>query len=216
MPIELRHLAEARLGEERVEHAARERGAVTARIERVLAGRVIEKREGVPAGRLAREAIARLCVDGRLFREAIETTRERLAAARLAHRLARTGLAPDDLDLGPWGGRAELPELADWIAGRVRDLGVESGDDLALLSDDDFTADDLPDDTRAWLDKEFPRRLKLGDAAYDLDYDLAEREVTLVRTAGKRKEPPSLSILPPFRGFRVRVQHHSKIWVLRD
>jgi len=215
MPLELRHLAEAGLGEERVEHAARERGAVTARIERVLAGRVIEKREGVPEGRLAREAIAGLCADGRLFREAIETTRERLVAADLARRLVRTGLALRELDLGTWGDRDRIPELADWIAERVEGLGVESGRDLALLGDADFTADDLPVATRALLDKEFPRTLKLGDAEYEVTYDLDERDATLVRTAGKRKEPPPLSILPALRGFRVRVQHHSKVWVLR-
>ncbi|MBW2276402.1 MAG: ATP-dependent RNA helicase [Deltaproteobacteria bacterium] len=216
MPLELRHLAEAGLGEERVEHAARERGVVVARIERVLAGKVIEKREVVPKGRLAREAIAGMCIDGRLFRQAIDTTRERLAAAALARRLARTGLAQDDLDLGPWDNRESIPELADWITARVDALGVESGKDLVLLSDADFTAEDLPVETRAWLDKEFPRQLKLGDASYEVDYDLKKREATLLRTSGKRKEPPSLSILPTLRGFRIRVQHHSKVWVLRD
>jgi hypothetical protein len=216
MPVELRHLAEAGLGEERVEHAARERGAVVARIELVFAGKVIEKREGVPEGRLAREAIASLCVRGRLFREEIETSRERLAAARLARRLVKAGLAPSDLDLGAWAEQRSVPELADWIDARVDELGVESGSDLALLGGPDFTAEGLPFETLAWLDREFPRQLKLGDAVYELAYDLAKREATLVRTSGKRTDPPSLSILPPLRGFRVRVQHHSKVWVLRD
>jgi len=216
VPLELRHLVEAGLGEERIEHAGREGGAVVARIERVLAGKVIDRREGVPRGSLARDAIAGLLVDGRLFRDAIASTSERLAAAALARRLIAAGLAPPDTDLGAWGGDAAEPGLSGWVGARVDELGVESGDDLALLTAADFTAHDLPAGTRAWLDRSYPRRLNLGDAAYDVGYDLEKREATLVRVTGARKEPPSLATLPAFRGFRVRVQHHSKVWVLRD
>ncbi len=98
------------------------------------------------------------------------------------------------------------PSLEDWVAQRVETLGVESGEDLALLSPEDLLAPDLPDYIRAELDRTFPRRLELRDATYAVHYDLRKRLVTLEKTAGRRRDPPPRMWLPAFKGFRVEVK----------
>lgn len=216
MPVRLAQLVEAGLGVDRVEHVAREgKGRVTARVERVFAGKVIDRREEVPLGALAREAVARLLERGSLFAGDVESTRGTLESVDLLRRLRAAGLADADLEMGEWEGAGPVAALSPWLEEKLEDLGLETGDDLALLSNGDFLARPLPERTQVWLDKNYPRELRLGDGAYRAEYDLAKREVTFTMISGTRKDPPSLSVLPTYRGFRVRVRHHSKVWVLK-
>ncbi len=216
MPLKLKHLVEAGLGVDRVKHAGKEGGAVKARIERVYAGKVLEKREEIPKGALAREAIADLFMEGRLFPGSLEKTQERLDAAALVLKLKKSRYVDVDLHGGPYEERHLALTVEDWVKSRLSTLGVTSGEDLGLLSASDLLAFDLPIETRDWLDREFPRTLSLGDAMYQITYDLKKQEATLVKVSGKRKDPPSLATIPPLRGFRVKAQHHSRVWVLRE
>ena len=216
LPLSLRDLADGGLGEDRVEHAVAAGGSVTARIERVYAGAVVEQREEVPRGELARQAIAKLFLDKRLFAASLKKTRDRLEAAALLQRVTRSRYVDEGLDMGPWEGEEPVPTLEAWVKERVALLGVETGDDLALLCAEDLLAPDLPEDVRAWLDREFPRELRLGDGAYRILYDLETQEAVLEKVSGRRNTPPSISVLPTLRGFRVKVKHHSRVWVLRE
>ncbi|MCP4677776.1 MAG: ATP-dependent RNA helicase [Deltaproteobacteria bacterium] len=216
MPLAFSDLVEAGLGEDRVEHAAREGSTLVARIERVYAGKVIEKREEIPRGELARRAAADLFLGGRLFPSALVSTRDRLAAAELFLSLRRTKRTDADLEAGAWEKISKVQELEDWVRERFSTLGVETGEDIGLLSEEDLLAPELPSRTREWLDRKYPLNLKLGDAEYTISYDFSKREATLVMTTGKRKEPPALSTLPTLPGLRVRARHHSKVWVLRE
>ncbi len=216
MPLVFSDLVEAGLGEDRVEHATREGSTLVARIERVYAGKVIEKREEIPVGELARRAAADLFLAGRLFPSALASTRERLAAAELFLALRRTKRADTDLDAGVWEEVNKVQTLEKWVQERFSTLGVETGEDIGLLSEEDLLAPKLPRRTQEWLDRKYPLNLRLGDAEYAISYDFSKREATLVMTAGKRKEPPALSTLPTLPGLRVRARHHSKVWVLRE
>jgi ATP-dependent RNA helicase HrpB len=216
MPLKFRHLVQAGFGDDRVKHASRDKERVIARIERVYAGKVLEVTEEVPQGGLAREAIAELFLDGRLFRDAFRKTKERLGAAALMLRLNAAQSLGIDHDVGSWGGVAEVPAIRSWVLHRLEALGVSSGSDLALLAEEDLLADDLPSATRQWLDGKFPRALGLGDVEYDVEYDLLRREAIFVLVSGKRKNPPSLATLPALTGFKIRIRHHSKSWVLRQ
>jgi HrpA-like RNA helicase len=71
MPTTFILLAQAGFGEECMEHADRGKKSIVARIERVYAGKVIEKREEVPTGKLARDAIKSLFLNGRLFPDSL-------------------------------------------------------------------------------------------------------------------------------------------------
>jgi hypothetical protein len=86
---------------------------------------------------------------------------------------------------------------------RLVRIGVESGDDLALLSPADLEAPALPDELGDRLDRDFPRTVRVGDAVYDAEYDLASRQVTLRLVSGTRRDPPPLAYLPRFPGLRI-------------
>ncbi len=214
MPVTLRWLLDAGLGRDRLAGAVIKRGRLLARVQRVYARRVLETREEVPAGALAREAIRDRFLAGALFPETLRATRERLEAAALWERLRAGGLS-DGLD-EPWEGGAPVPPPEEWVLARLETLGVETGDDLELLSPDDLLAPDLPATARSRLDREFPREVSVGDAAYRVRYDLARREVTLEKVRGSRTELPPLAFLPAFHGFRLLVRHKSAVRVLRD
>ena len=212
-PVPLRWIVEAGLGRDRLAGVAVERGRVVANIERVYARKVLATREDAPVGDVAREAVCALFLRGSIFRESLLRTKDRLAAATLAARLVAAGRTFDD----PWRPPplAEL-ELEAWARARITALGVEHGDDLAMLSAADFVAPDLPDGVRESLDKEFPRTVTVGDATYEADYDLAKQSVTLRMVRGARRDPPPLGYLPRFPGLRITVEAGRSMWVVRQ
>lgn len=211
-PVPLPWLLEAGLGRDRVAEAALVEGRVEARIERVFAKRVLSLREEVPVGRAARDAIASLFLDGRLFPASLAATRERLAMRALAARLASasmTGPRLHDTTIEP------PPAIDEWVLQRLEALGVESGHDVALLSESDLLAEDVPVDVRRLVEREYPLEVHVGDAHYALDYDLKRRQVLLRLVRGHRRAPPPLSYLPRFEGLRVCVEAGGTIHVLK-
>jgi ATP-dependent helicase HrpB len=201
MPVAIPWLVAAGLGRDRVASAVVKGDRALARIERVYAGRVIAKREEVPVGTLARQAVAELFLAGRLFKEALPLARDRLEARALHASLN---------DLGP------VPGLEEWVTQRLDEIGLESGEDLALLAESDFLPEDLPASDRARLDREFPRSLNIGDALYEIRYDVTRRVATLEKVRGYRRDPPPLQFLPPLTGWRIEARHKNAVHVLRE
>ncbi len=199
------------LGVDRLASVHVESGRVVAKVERVYAERVIAEREEVPTGDVAREGIAQLFLRGSIFRGgALATTRERLAmrtlAAQLAKRGHQAGLAWDE----------PAPTLEQWVARRLRELGVESGDDLAMLSAGDLTMPELPFETRSLLEREFPLVVDVGDATYHAEYDLDRSQVMLRKVKGSRATAPPLAYLPRFAGLRICVDGPRGVSVVRE
>ena len=209
MAIPLAVIARAGLGTDRIAGVSLERGRAIATIERTFAGRAIAEREETPTGALAREAIATLIERGSLFKGTVATTRERLGRAALADALAARG--------HPAGVRGEGPhEIRSWLLARLEALGVERGDDVAMLSAADVTAPDLPYEVRDALDRELPATVSVGDASYRAEYDLEARQVILHMVRGSRRDPPPLAYLPKFPGLRVCVAGPRGVAVLRE
>ena len=78
---------------------------------------------------------------------------------------------PRGKEMGLEGMESAPPPLENWLRLRLEELGVESGDDLALLTSEDLLPDELPFHLRGTLDKEFPLRVDLGDSLYEAVYD---------------------------------------------
>ena len=51
----------------------------------------------------------------------------------------------------------------EWMRARIEELGVESGDELEMLSPDDVLADDLPYTIKGIVDDLYPSEVALGD-----------------------------------------------------
>jgi hypothetical protein len=195
-PVTLATLVKLGVGHDRVASAVLQDGRVLARIERIFAKKTLGVRAEFPHGALAREAILDLFLRGQVFLEALKQSRDRLARLQLAAELRRAGLV----------GMESLPEhreLETWARARLDELGVESGDDLALLRAEDLVAPDLPASVRERIEREFPLKVGVGDATYDAEYDLAKKQVILKLSRGHRQTPPPAAYLPRFGGFRV-------------
>lgn len=202
IPVSLSRLGRAGLGEERIAAVGLDRGKLSCTLERVYARRVLGTREAAPDGALARDAIATLFLRGSLFPDALAQSRENLRRRALAARLKSlpgvgelvfTEIAPP-------------PDLETWARLRLEELGVETAEDLELLSPADLVAPDVPVELRPLLDEEYPVTVSVGDCTYEARYDLPRRQVALHVVRGDRKVPPPQSYLPAFRGLKVCVE----------
>jgi ATP-dependent helicase HrpB len=97
----------------------------------------------------------------------------------------------------------------------VDSLGVESGDDLALLSAQDFVPPELPYETLSAIESDYPLTVSVGDATYRADYELEHNRVTLHMVRGTRRDPPTLAFLPKFPGLRICVEGSRGLSVVR-
>ncbi len=205
MPVPGTWLLDAGLGVDRLAGVAVEHGKVVAQLERVYAHRTMQTREDNPVGALAREALVTLFLRGSVFRPALLATTARLAQARLW-----SALVAAEVPLQLYGGDvppATVPTLEDWVADKVERLGVESGEDLVMLSAADFTAPAVPEEVVTELERLFPSSVRVGDTLFTSEVVPAQRLVTLRPSGGaQRKELPAASYFPRFAGFRVVVQ----------
>ncbi|MEM7608100.1 MAG: helicase-related protein [Myxococcota bacterium] len=180
-----------------------ERRRLRAEVETQLAGKVLGSRELVPTGSMAEAALLDVLKRGALFPRSIAESKRRLKRRALAAQLGslsagREHGVPSDLPAPPTFER--------WIEQRVQGLGLESGDDIALLSDADVLADDLPFELQGIIDDLYPHEVSLGDAAYRVELDLDKRSAILTTIRGGRSKPPSRSFLPKFPGLKVFVE----------
>jgi ATP-dependent helicase HrpB len=209
-PVPISWMVKAGLGRDKLGEAMLDRGRVIARVERIYAKRVLETREESPRGEVARAAIARLFARGRVFPAAHEATRERLRALALGRALAARGR-----DEAAGVGEGEVPSPEDWALSRLEQLGVEDAADLALLSEGDLTAPDVSPPLRRIIEREYPLKVSVGDAKYEVHYDLAKRQATLRLVHGSRSGPPPSQYLPPLGGLRVCVEGPKGAWIVR-
>jgi ATP-dependent helicase HrpB len=209
LPIAIHVIARAGLGNDKLGSVRVERGRVTATIERVYAKRVIGEREETPQGAVARAAVVELLLRGSLFREAVATTRARLTRLALAAKLAAR------MQPGVVRSAEAVPALEAYLRERVQTLGVESGDDVALLSAADFLVADLPVELRAPLDEAYPAKVDVGDARYIAEYDIDQGQVLLKMVNGNRSKPPPLEYLPKFPGLKICVEGPRGLTIVR-
>jgi len=202
-PVDLSLIAQAGLGRDRLARASAKRGRVIAVIERVYAKRVLDTREEEPRGELARQTIAALFLDGRLgpsFRAALLKARARVAHHALARQL-RTRRPRPEVD---WDALPDEPgPLEDFVHRRLEELGVERGNDLALLDGDDLVMEPLPYELQSLLDERYPATLDIGEARYAIEYDLPKRRVLLTLERGSPARPPPRQFLPAFGGMEI-------------
>ncbi len=217
MPVPIRWLADAGLGRERLAEVSLKDHRVVTKIERVFARRTLGTREEVPQGALALQAMTQLYLSGKLFAAAAERSRQRLATARRGQLGAalRTGREHWREAVGEIFGKP-VPELEPWVSERLAQLGVEHGEDLALLSPGDLLAPELPTWIHQEIERELPAEIQLPTARYGLDYDFPARQVTLRAVEGKPRQPPDPLYLPRLTGLAVLCLHRGSLLTLRS
>ena len=198
MPVPIQWLAAAGLGEHKASKPEMRDGELLVTVSQVYAGKVLATREEAPRGEDARVAIRDLALAGRIMKA------EGLRAA-LEERHGLVMLAGQVTE-----GRPPQP-LADWLLARLTELGLETGDDLALLTVDDLLPPLPPPAIVAELERRFPRTLDTGETRYDIEYRVAERTAIFHQVRGLRKDPPSPTHLPRLPGFRLYWEHKNRV-----
>ncbi len=238
-PVQRAWLARQGVGRVRVVEVSlgsREHGpdALVARTERVHAGTVLARGEELPRGEVAREAVVKAFLGGALFPGRAEVAQERMDAWGLARAVASlAGAGPGSRAANTGGSlasqaRAALDLQPDapteatldaWLPRRVAELGVESGEDVALLTPEDLTPPPLPEDLAAPLARAFPLSLHLGDGRFRVRYDVARREATLVPVVAPGQKARAARVradfLPHLGGFHVWLEARGRRQRLR-
>lgn len=180
-------------------------GAIVCEMKRMYSWRLLSKREDVPTGAAAVSALVELVEQKRLFRRAWEASIDEMDAWNLYRRLRADRLTEDS---GP-------VEPAAWLRERAESLGLESGADLALLSDTDFRFERLDSAERTWLDDKFPRVLDLGDSTYRVLYEPRRMMITLDKVRGPKGAKPNPLYLPSWPRWKVQVKDKNAVSLLR-
>ena len=181
----------------------RPRQKVMAEVEWVFAGKALGTDEVNPKGDMVRDALFQLASRGTLFRDAIRSSRTRIDQRGLAAQLSTMSVGRD---VG-FPERLQAPaSFDDWLRARIVELGIESGDELEMLSPDDFLAEELPFELQGIVADLYPTSVSLGDATYAVAFDLDKRQAILSMKRGTRKKPPPRSYLPKFPGLKVFVE----------
>ncbi len=189
MPVEAAWVIHAGIGRERLGHLERRRGSVMGHVDRVHAGKVLGTELEPLTGTLARQAVATLFLRGSIFD--VRTAKHRFERLQLAAQLE---------------GDRPSQTFEDWVHDRIAELGVESGEDLALLSMGDLTPDALPEHVGEALDREFPATVELGGLKFRVEVEVGAKRITLHNLGGRIKKLPPSSWLPRFRGWSVRLE----------
>jgi hypothetical protein len=93
-----------------------------------------------------------------------------------------------------------LEPLEVWFRARLNTSGLEHPSELSLLEDEDLLPP-LPEPAaRERIEREFPFRLRIGDASYQISYDATRKQATFHQVDGVRKEPPPARFLPRLQG----------------
>lgn len=202
-PVPIALLDEAGLGRDRVAGASAKGRRVVAVLERVYAKRVLSSREEAPVGEAARQTLAKLFFERRLGKDwsaGLTELKARLAHVHLArllkNRRPRPEAAWDDLPADPG-------ELETFLYNRLEELGVESGDDIWLLTPKDLLPEPLPYDVQQVLNERYPLEVSLGDAIYLVEYDLEKGRALLNLRRGNPTHAPKRQFLPAFTGLQV-------------
>lgn len=198
MPVPIAWLAAAGLGENKASKPEMRDDVLLVTVSQTYAGKVLATREEAPTGEAARVAIRDLALAGRIMKaEGLRATLEqRHELAMLAAQVAEA--------------RPLLP-LPEWLLARLTELGLERGEDLALLGVEDLVparpSAEVVDD----LDRRFPRTLDTGEARYEIEYRVAERTAIFHQVRGIRTAPPSPTHLPRLPGFRLYWEHKNRV-----
>lgn len=185
---------------------------IVAEVEVRYGGVTLDKTREPLHGAALCEAAGRLCIAGRLWPDDGPGLLDALFVWSLLDQLA----APTNEPAAP-------DDAAAWIAKRLAELGVERSEDLTLVG----PADLIPDLTAMAIDRQLdprePERLATdfcrtwshAGCHCDCEVDLHARRVTLHARSGSTGKPPSVKILPRFRGFCVEFRKASRTVLVR-
>ncbi|MEI6859840.1 MAG: helicase-related protein [Shewanella sp.] len=209
-PISFNLLLEAQLGEDRLGDCKEKGQRHKLVVETVYAGRVLDSRFKQIKGEQAIEAIVRSIDVGRQFKGLSLQLKNDIAAWNIWLAL---GKAKEQFaDSGLVNRLGEQPLVFDlYLINRLKELGVESFDDLELIEVDDLLFEGIPDWQRQEFDNLYPVKLILADLKLTVEYHPKRKLVMLVYSNGSRKTGPKRWELPRWQGWKIQYKKASRV-----
>lgn len=175
---------------------------ISARVDTVYAKHVLQTQWKTPQGTQLLQAIHDGFMKGRLYPKIKRISEQRLADHVLSNQLNnRTDT---------------VLTLSEWTRKRVQELGIDTAEDIFLLSPEDFLVTDIPKSERDVLERRFPSQLNMGSCTYRCTYDVRKKEAVFEKVKGPLREELSLHYLPTLKGWRLILQEKTKRRVLRE
>ena len=217
LPCTNQDLAWAQCGQRALSEPCFRDGRVLGTVVRTLAGVTLEKEECELEGAQLRQALASLIAEREIFPK---------VATEILNSLYYVQM------VGDWPGgypasskvNEELPNgLLAYLEEKLSQLGVQCADDIELLDDEDFflTLTEVLGIEKSELDgllKDFPRQWNYQGGIFDCLVKVRDKTVDLCpvnEKAKKLRDIPHL-VIPPFRGFKVRLVKGSQIKTVRN
>ncbi|OUS27360.1 hypothetical protein A9Q99_15265 [Gammaproteobacteria bacterium 45_16_T64] len=203
-PMRLQDIIAAQLATKQLGHVRWNNHQLLVDTELYYAGRKIGAEKQSPTQQHARNAITELIINDRLF-------------APLG-----TELAGDIQDFSlyqhlsvPQTEQRPIPTLPQWLMDRLKTLGVESGEDIALIDPSDLSFDGVPDWEKQEFQERYPHKVTLCDLVLAVEYQVSKKLITVERISGTRKGEPKRWELPSWSGWRIRYKKASRIVDIR-
>ncbi|USD42227.1 ATP-dependent RNA helicase [Vibrio sp. SCSIO 43135] len=200
MPVPLSLFAALEIGEWIQGESTVENGTAYSALELVYAGRSVMSKRVEVQGELALKPILDSVLSGEIFPGFAEKLQQQIQHWRLYVEL---GLADvechQDLD------------FERWFCEQLTMLELESIEDLALFSEEDFQFEGIPYWEYQEFAEKYPLRLALGDLNVSVEYMPKRKLVYVVYENGLRKKDPKRWELPVWKGWRIQYKKASRI-----
>ncbi len=206
MPCTFEDLVNAGIGTTQLTTPRLEGEDIVAEVVTEYAGREIGRSRQPLSGTLLREALASLTLSGSVFPEVGEQL-TRAINAWILHSALNSDM--------------ETLEIADltphtWLVSRLDVLGVEVAEDWQLLSPDDLVFTEINPDTIAEIEAQYPKEFSVNGAKFDVEYDPAQKLVTLRWQRGIRQPTLSTVLLPRWNNWKVQLDLRGQVRTVRS
>ena len=169
------------------------------------AGREIGRERQPLSGNLLRAALASLILSGSVFPKVGEQLTRAIDAWILHCALNPDMNASETTDLTP----------QTWLVSQLDVLGVAVAEDWQLLSPEDLIFTEIDADAITEIEAQYPREFSINGAKFDVEYDPAQKLVTLRWQRGIRQPTLSRVLLPRWNNWKVQVDIRGQLRTVR-
>ena len=205
MPCAFEDLVNAGIGTTQLTAPRLEGEDIIAEVVTEYAGREIGRSRQPLSSTLLREALASLILSGSLFPEVGEQLTRAIDAWILHCALNPDTETSETVDLTPH----------TWLVSRFDVLGVEVAEDWQLLSPDDLVFTEIDTDTITEIEAQYPKEFSVNGAKFDVEYDPAQKLVTLRWQRGIRQPALSTVLLPRWNNWKVQLDLRGQVRTVR-
>ncbi len=206
MPCSFDDLVNAGIGNSQLAAPRLEGADIVAEVVTEYAGREIGRSRQPLSGTLLRDALASLILSGSLLSE-VGAQLTRAIDAWILHRALNPDIETSEtVDLTPHA----------WLTSRLKVLGVEVAEDWQLLSPDDLTFTEIDPNTITEIEAQYPKEFSVNGAKFDVEYNPAQKLVTLRWQRGIRKPTLSPVLLPRWNNWKVQLDLRGQMRTVRS